>query len=215
MGSKGGQLATFDYLEAVTNDADPNDPLPMLVALHTRGQSPESLMAYLTSVPWPFPVRLIVPSGTEAFVGGRSWFGEPSELTAGDAAAQLGPFLDEIPRCVPTTGKPVVSGYSHGATVAYHVGAEEPDSVAAVMGAGGRLGADVGPIMVHTVVIHGNEDTVVPTEGVAAEASRRAVDEREPVDLRILPGVGHSFAGALQLEYLQAVENALADQRPG
>lgn len=216
VGILGGQLEDVDYVELRTGDAGPDEPLPMVIALHTRGMKAERIAEFASGLPGK--VRVIAPVGFEDAGLGHSWTAtKPDDPKYGaelqDVAAYLVNFIEAIQQCRPTLGKPVVSGYSGGADLAFALAAEAGGQLGGSVGAAGWFPPGVGPVTSPVVVVHGRNDTAVPYDRTANEvAARIGTTPGEPIQLVPMEGVGHSFAGALQIKWLEQTAKAAAAQ---
>ncbi|HVY47430.1 MAG TPA: hypothetical protein VHB21_16190, partial [Minicystis sp.] len=118
-------VAGVRYLEMVTGGAGPDDPLPMVVALHGHGGSAVSFEKRFTS--FPGRARFIVMFGVEPLPnGGYEWLPPVRRMPPAEMAARLPPLLarvatavQRIERARPTIGRPVVVGFSQGAVLSY------------------------------------------------------------------------------------------------
>lgn len=169
----GGYVEGMDYIELVTGGADPDEYLPMIIALHGLGQDKEYLADKLSD--FPYPARIIIP---DAFydrgedLDGRKWWrgyspqGFQHFLSEAipEASDKLAAFVAELPHCVPTIGDPIIAGHSQGGYVALDFAASWPELVSAsVPSAAWRpeLLWDVEP-QVPVYAIHGENDDGVP-----------------------------------------------------
>lgn len=215
VGEWGGQLEGIDYVELRPADAQPNERLPMVIALHSRGMTGEKMAELASHLPGR--IRVIIPEGRYDAAMGKAWTeaGQnhadyPEQLQ--DVAAELVAFVEAIPQCRPTVGKPVVAGYSAGADVAFALAAEAPKVIEAAVGAAGWIPSEVEPLGAPTTAIHGRKDEAVPYERTSLEVAKR-VGRGEPISWVPLANVGHSFAGALQLRWLAATGKAATSAR--
>jgi len=166
---EGGRVAGVRYLESVTGGGDPSQPLPMLVVFHSRGASAAGAAKFGGI---QTPVRVIRPEGTVRLSSNApSWFTLPSKTSdtetyhreMSERSAELGRFLAELVQCRPTVGRPVVTGTSEGAHVAYLLASQNAGQV---QGAVALLGYLPQPFwnsgMAPTVGMHGTNDNTVP-----------------------------------------------------
>jgi phospholipase/carboxylesterase len=169
----GGQFEGIDYIELVTGGADPDEYLPMIIALHGLGQDKEYLADKLSD--FPYPARIILP---DAFydrgsdLPGRKWWtgyspqGFQHFLSEAipEASDKLAAFVAELPQCVPTVGYPIMAGHSQGGYIALDFAASWPRLISAsVPSAAWRptLLWDLEP-EVPVYAIHGENDDGVP-----------------------------------------------------
>jgi len=166
---EGGRVAGVRYLESVTGGGDPSQPLPMLVVFHSRGASAAGAAKFGAI---QTPVRVIRPEGTIRLPSNApSWFSLPSKTSdtgtyhreMSERSAELGRFLAELVQCRPTIGRPVVTGTSEGAHVAYLLASQNASQV---QGAVPLLGYLPQPFwnagMAPTSAMHGTNDNTVP-----------------------------------------------------
>src|SRR5689334_2813394 len=66
------RVGEIHYLEFVTAGADPESPLPMIVAIHGLGDSPQGFRSLLEG--FDRPARVILPRGLDVEGEGWSWF---------------------------------------------------------------------------------------------------------------------------------------------
>jgi phospholipase/carboxylesterase len=203
-------LESVDYYEIRTGGAAPDERLPMVIALHSRGMTSERMAEFASHLPGK--LRVIVPDGFEKAALGRAWTkasqGDPSyAVELQDVAAELIGFIDGIRQCRPTIGRPIVAGYSAGADLAFALAADAGDYIGGAVGAAGWLPPGLGPVVSPSKAIHGRDDKAVPYERTSLEVATR-IGKGEPITMVPLSNVGHSFAGALQLKWLEAVAKA-------
>lgn len=207
IGPEGGRLEGVDYTERRSGGAEANAALPMLVVLHGGGMTDLQMAELARAI--PFKVRIIAPRGFYPDQGGGFLWRDPEHVVNFDEdVGGLASFLEQVRRCRPTHGLPVLAGYDQGADVVYQVAADDPALVAAVVGAGGE--PPTGPVRAPTVALHGVNDEVVEFARIHNEWHER-IARREPVKFLRMFGVDHSFAGALQIKLWQESTRLLAD----
>jgi phospholipase/carboxylesterase len=138
--------AGLAYREVVLGGAGPEDPLPMLVAIHGLGDHPDNFVHLFDG--FADPVRVILPRGLDAEPeGGWSWFPlrardpDVDALSAGirHAADRIAEGIDELSRSRPTLGKPVVTGFSQGGMLTFALAVHHPELVGHAVVVGGWL----------------------------------------------------------------------------
>lgn len=177
--------------------------LPLVVALHGYGDSPENFVGLYSDL--GLRVRVVALAGPIAMGDGHSWFPMRTEVPPAvwnqnlHAAAQR--VVREIARLAnthPTCGLPVVSGFSQGGMLSYAVVAEPGAGVIAAMPLGGFLPRElwpspraVGGLLPGVYAFHGTADArVALADDRAASEAFRARGYR--AELRTYEGVGHS-----------------------
>jgi phospholipase/carboxylesterase len=149
-GAEGGEVGGFTYIERVTGGAKSNDTLPMIVALHGRGGTQRLFDRVFTG--FAARARIIVPHGTSPEGKGFKWFearsgGSDSDFAEGarPVAAQLAAAIAELRTTRPTLGRPVVCGFSQGASLTWALVVLHPDQVATAFTFAGRLPDGLAP----------------------------------------------------------------------
>ncbi len=203
-----GEAAGVRFLELTTGGARSADRLPMVIAIHGLGDTPEAFARVLADL--DAPARLVVPRGLEPFHGGYSWFalegGPSSESTARGirrAAAALSACIGELAATRPTAGRPVVTGFSQGGALSFALAALHPRSIAAAFPDGGWLPPSIelerAPEPLAIVALHGAADPRIPI-GPTRDAVLRLSASGYRAELREFPRVGHTIDAAMRRE---------------
>jgi len=216
------------YLEIVLGDAKPEDPLPMIVAIHGLGDDPENFGHLLET--FQEPARLILPRGLDPReAGGWSWFplrARDPDVTA--LAQGIDRAGDEIANALtvlvaekPTVGKPIVTGFSQGGMLSFAIAVDHPEVVSAALPVGGWLPPPLvpegkAPADAPTIVaFHGTDDTAVrhePTLQSVSQLKERGWD----ATLFSYPGVGHVITPEMHRDLtdglVDAIRRAAADK---
>ncbi|KIG15834.1 Phospholipase/carboxylesterase family protein [Enhygromyxa salina] len=219
------QLAGVHFLEFVTAGADPAAELPMIIAIHGLGDSPEGFRGLLQG--FDQPARVIVPRGLDAHGPGWSWFPirvsnvsseDLQELAAGieRAANTLAPMIEQLAATRPTTGKPIVTGFSQGGMLSFTLAIQHPQLLSAALPIGGWLPEPLWPAkaaadtaMIPIIAFHGDADDRVPYP-----ATVTAVDHLKQsgfvVELHSYAGVGHTIPRPMHADLMNALRTNLA-----
>jgi len=185
--------APLEYIEIRTAGATERAELPLVVALHGRGDRPESFATLFDG--FPAAARIVVPRAPRVWGDGYAWFEQARAVRANHAtialeltrnARRVQKMIEVIRRDRPTRGRVVVVGFSQGAMLAYTLAVRYPDDVGAVFPVSGLLFPDAlprtgfEPTRVPPIVaLHGRTDSVVPI-----------ADDRRGVQLLRARGVG-------------------------
>jgi predicted esterase len=210
------------YLEGVLRDAAANPPLmvipkdgestgprPLVVVLHGYGDVAGSYPSLWAPVVREFGAILAVPSGPQRVGGGRGW----GDVEQADVIVQHTiAFMDE--RFEIDHDRLVLTGFSQGGFMAMALGVRHPDLFSAVIPmAGGYIPEiDAPPVA-------GDGDPrfyfMVGANDRVADQVRRAASDFEDaayeVELRVLPGTGHSYPRATTRELRKALRFALGE----
>lgn len=212
--------AGIAYRERILGGAGPEDALPMIVAIHGRGDAPDNFGHLFDT--FAGPARLILLQGIEGEDGGYRWFELPARdpdvegFSAGVSAAadKVAKAIDELRDKRPTAGLPIVTGFSQGAMVSFRVATAFPASVSAAFPVGGWLPPPLFPEAkddaapkIHA--FHGTDDAAV-----AFEPTKAGVDSLDKlgwdVQLSVYEGVGHMITPELQRDLFDALTDAVA-----
>lgn len=216
-------VAGVHYLEFVTAGADPNATLPMIVAIHGLGDSPEGFRDLLAR--FDRPARVILPQGLDPVEGGGwSWFPirardpDVEGLAKGieRAADTLARAIAELSEQRPTQGKPVVTGFSQGGMLAFTLAVHHGELLSAAFPVGGWLppplmpGPDADPKAAAPIVaFHGDADKAVKFEPTAAAVlGLQRAGYR--VTLNEYAEVGHMISADMHAELLRNLRQTLA-----
>jgi phospholipase/carboxylesterase len=153
---------------------------------------------------FPTPARVIAPHSATRYSDGYSWFefrrSDPdfSAPGIGKAADELADFARAVAARRPTTGKPIVVGFSQGGALSFALGALHSDVVGAAFPIGGWFPAALWParkpdVSAPIVAFHGAADTMVPLSRMRPGASRLA-GLGFSVDVREFEGIGHTIS---------------------
>jgi len=208
-------LTPLEYVERLTGGASPDEPLPLLVAMHGLGDRPESFAELYAGL--GVKARVIALRAPDPWGEGFSWF--PFRANDGDelrsrgiagASERVVAMLGVLETRRPTRGKPVVTGFSQGGMLSFAIAARHPERVRAAFPIGGVLpqplwpALDAGRPSVRIVALHGEADERVPLAptraGVEALVAR-GFDAR----LEGFPGVGHQIPPALRARYFELI----------
>jgi phospholipase/carboxylesterase len=214
------------YLEFVTAGADPKAPLPMIIAIHGLGDSPQGFRSLLEE--FDRPARVILPRALDAYEEGWSWFpirardNDVEALARGisHAADKLAPAIAELTRERPTIGKPIVTGFSQGGMLSFELAVHHGELFSAALPIGGWLpeplwpAADAKPGEAPPITaFHGDADAAVRYEPTKLAVDRlRELGYR--VELETYVGVGHMISPDIYADLMQALRDKLPGALP-
>jgi phospholipase/carboxylesterase len=211
------------FIEIVTGGARAGDELPLIIALHGRGDTAEGFAPLFRDLPVRARVAVLRPP--HAWGGGQAWFvgGWAPGDKRGPIAAELLAHADRVAATAeairtsrPTRGKPIVMGFSQGGMLTWAIALRQPRAFAAAFPVAGFLFPEMleqtrvdGAAMPPIVAFHGGADPLV-----SVDDDRRGVRLLEKrgvrVDLRVYPGVQHELPPALVNDLFAALSRALA-----
>lgn len=213
------------YLEFVTGGADPESPLPMIIAIHGLGDSPQGFRALLQE--FDRPARVILPRALHAYEEGWSWFPIRARDRDIDALAQgidhaadvLASAVAELTQQRPTIGKPIVTGFSQGGMLSFALAVEHGELFSAALPIGGWLPEPLWPTAANpsaplVLAFHGDGDAAVPYE-----PTKLCVEQLERlgyrVELRTYVGVGHMISPDIRSDLMATLRDQLpAEAKP-
>lgn len=172
----------FEHLEIRTAGAREDAELPLLVALHGRGDRPEWFAPLFDD--FPVPARVAILRAPHPFAEGQAWFLRARAIEANGPiiarelarhAERIVATTEAIRRARRTRGAPIVVGFSQGAMLTYAVALRHPDTFGAAFPVSGQLFPELldgrAPLRAPPIVaFHGRADPLV-----SIEADRRGV----------------------------------------
>ncbi|MFO0751065.1 MAG: alpha/beta hydrolase [Myxococcota bacterium] len=168
---------------AVLEPDDADESTPLVIALHGMGDTAEGFARFLRRL--GLRARFFVARGPLPFgnFGGRQWY----EMNADDAMKQIHnrakdllTLADKVRALHPQAGKPLLLGFSQGASIALQAALEFPDSWRGVVGLSGYIATEGGAVAptspMPVLVVAGTKDDIVPEarSWAAAGALERA-----------------------------------------
>jgi phospholipase/carboxylesterase len=211
------------YVEIVTGGAPPDAELPLIIALHGRGDTAEGFAHLFRTLPARARVAILIPPhawgpGQAGFLGARAHADKRPAIAAelralGDRVVATAEAIRAVHR---TRGKPVLMGFSQGGMLAWTVAVAHPKAFSAVYPVAGFLFPEVlerVPLdpreLPRIVAFHGGADPLVSVDedrrGVRLLESRGA-----RADLRVYPGVQHELPPELQRDLFTELSQSLA-----
>lgn len=219
--------AGLAYREVILGTAGPDDPLPMIVAIHGLGDEPDNFVHLLDG--FPEPVRVILPRGLDAVPeGGFSWFPlrardpdvEALSVGISQAADRIAEGVRELSKSRPTLGKPVVTGFSQGGMLTFALAVRHPDVVGHAVVVGGWLPPPLVPAVPAApkptfppiVALHGTADVAVPFPPTQA-AVQALVERGIATELLTYDGAGHMITEIMRRDLHDQLIDAVHEER--
>jgi phospholipase/carboxylesterase len=212
--------SSLDVVERVVAAADPDAPLPVLIAVHGLGDTPESFCGFIAGGV-DRPARILCPRAPQAWGHGYSWFPPPStaadfgDLAAGieRAGEQVAALARSVGARPSTVGHPLLVGYSQGGMIAYYVAMRHAQLLSAVVPIAGMLPPSLrrvpqGP-EIPVFAFHGLVDELVPY--AEARATVDALRSGWPhARLQQYAGVGHRLSETMRADVFATLDDLLA-----
>ena len=218
------RVQPLPYIEIVTGGAAADAELPLVIALHGRGDTPEGFAPLFHA--WGVRARVIIPRPPHPWSGGVAWTLHGHAVAASRPAIasdligladRVVATADAVRRARRTRGAGVVIGFSQGGMMAWTIAVRHPRAFSAVFPVAGILFPEVlarqniaGVRLPPIVAFHGAADQVVPLAD-----DRRGVQLLEQrgggrADLRIYDGVAHEIPPNLRADLFREMAAALA-----
>jgi phospholipase/carboxylesterase len=213
------RAAGLRYQETVVGGGRASDRLPLVIALHQLGAGPRGA-ARVFDDGIHCPARVIAPRGALRHPPGFSFIdalaADPGDVLAVElrrGAEQLARFIEAVRRDRPTTGTPIVTGFSQGGMLTFALVALHPDVVGVAFPGAGFLPRRLWPRQrtegfPPVVAFHGERDSIVRHEwarDTIAHFARIGVAAR----LQTHRNVGHRFTAAMKRELRALVDEAV------
>jgi phospholipase/carboxylesterase len=213
-------------IEVILGEAAFEDPLPMVVLLHGRGDRVRVPGGPFGGV--PTPMRLILPQGPQRLGQGYTWLpvsitqNRPADLgqSLRERAGQLADLVRTLQSSHPTLGKPVVAGFSQGGMLTLTLALHHGDLFAAafplaswappMLWPGGGPNEE-GPLPIRS--LHGDADPIIPL-GPTRDLFARLEAQGWDVFLQTFEGVGHIMSPAMNAVFEQWLEETLGRLAP-
>jgi phospholipase/carboxylesterase len=211
------------YLEVITGGARADAELPLVVALHGRGDTAEAFAPLFRELSVPARVAILRPP--HPWGDGQAWFlgGWAHDDKRQAIADELVGFADrviatanDIRAAHPTRGRPIVMGFSQGGMLTWAIAVARPRDIAAAFPIAGFLFPEIlarktvdARAMPPIIAFHGDADPLV-----SVEEDRKGVRLLEKrgvhAELRVFPGVRHELPPELRREIFASLAQALA-----
>jgi phospholipase/carboxylesterase len=202
-GAASADAAVVPSVEFTTGGARAEDRLPLVIALHGYGDSPQGFATAFAG--FEGRARIVLPHSDMPAGTGYMWFklhdvadSKDSPATAQMADAIMA-FAATVAKNRPTAGKPIVVGFSQGGALSYTIAVRHPAAIAAAIPISGWFPHSLLPAaglsrVPQVFAFHGDADARVPVR-MARDAKANLESIGIPVTLREFPGVQHTIPG--------------------
>ncbi|MEE2785993.1 MAG: dienelactone hydrolase family protein [Myxococcota bacterium] len=192
--------STLKHLEILTGGALASEPLPLVIALHGYGDTPENFSDLWRH--YPKAARIVLLQAPKTKGRGFSWFTivRPIDFSHHPVSHEIMNVSVDIVRTVrhlmatrPTIGRPIVTGFSQGGILSLTLALHYPDVFAAAVPIAGTVpirfrAVDTQPAPVYA--FHGTADRVVTLASL--QRSQVAFSEGgRPIQLKTYRDVQH------------------------
>lgn len=216
----------LEHIEILTPGAAAGERLPMVIGIHGLGDRPENYGALYDGL--PFQARVILPRGPRPSGNGFTWFdirlpfrADQPKLALGVARAadQVAALIDDLLKEKPTTGKPLVTGFSQGGIIAFAMAVRHPDKLSLAVPLGGALpdalipsekaGSTTPPIR----AFNGEDDELIPI-AAARKTARSLKSLGYDVTLKRYPDTPHAVPMEMQMDMFRILADAVGPAVP-
>ena len=176
-------LATTTHGRYLVEPAAQDGAAPVLVGFHGYGETAETQLERMQSIPGAERWLLVSIQGLHRFYQRRtneviaSWMTrQDRELAIADNLAFVAAVLNDIRRDVATRPGMVFAGFSQGVAMMFRAAVHASDAVAGVIAAGGDVPPEIGPTalarVTRALVCRGTQDAWYTPEKFAADVQR-------------------------------------------
>ncbi|PCJ13060.1 MAG: hypothetical protein COA75_13005 [Cellvibrionales bacterium] len=201
---------SFSYIVEYSGEVSRSDTLPLLVALHGNGDTPQDFYDNVLDH-LDVPARIILLKGPVSSNRGSAWPWSPADFV------QYGKAINEAVEILaikfPTSEKPILLGFSGGGMTAYYQALTHGDSYSYIIPISGKLTKDLlgdAPIRrgAKVFAFHGNKDSVVSITG--GRSAERILREHG-IDVRFVEfnGGHHGIVNEIRTEITVLLEEKL------
>lgn len=191
----------------------PDDSLPLIVAIHGNGGAPEHWVE-----PWskfPGRARILLPQGEAKLEEGYAWFPASKDFANEKLAADVSSAEERLWKGIAAlagTRRLVVAGYAEGATLAYLLALRHADVIAGAFPVAGAMptrlypreqGAER-PRSAPVTAFHGKLDEVIPVQA-ARDTIAAFTKAGLPATLKEYEGVRHRPSDELHADLDRAM----------
>jgi phospholipase/carboxylesterase len=200
----------IEYVVKYTGRADSSDLLPMLVALHGNGDTPNNFFkTALDKI--SAPSRVLLLKGPLKYGSGASWPWSKAEFD--QYSVLINEAVETLRIKYPTKGKPVLVGYSGGGMMAYYSALHFGSTYSYIFPISGNLrnGFDMSvPLDIEAEVIayHGKSDEVVAFGG-GVSAVNTLIDKGVQVEFVEFNQGHHGLFYAMKTDISTMIDNKL------
>jgi phospholipase/carboxylesterase len=214
--AEGKPAAQLAYLERVTGGAAASAKLPLVVAIHGLGDSPEHFLALFDD--FDAKARIVAPRAPDPWHGGGSWYPFRAPLdrqlpVIRARADLLAAWIAELSRARPSVGRTIVTGFSQGGVMSFALAAYHPELLEAALPVAGELDPALpDPVPLHSPLevhaFHGLADPLI-AHGADEATVERLRKAGRAVTLTSYQGLDHHISLELRRDLFGALRSAV------
>ena len=201
---------SFGYIVKYPVDSSRSDSLPMLVALHGNGDSAKNF--YETALDQlNVPTRIILLKGPLSYGSGGGWPWTADDFNRyGDAVNEA---IELLADRYPTSGKPILMGFSTGGMMAYYQAVKYGDTYSYIFPISGKLSEEMlgdgePGLGAEVFAFHGKDDNVISISG-GRNAVKLLRSKGVEVDLTEFNSGHHGIFTDMKSTISQAIEEKI------
>ena len=200
--------AAVDTIHEYTGGAKAGDRVPLVVAIHGLGDSPQGFKGLVEG--FPERAHFVIPAGGLPWGDGFAWWPIRGAIDEKNMAAGIEAAADRLADALakwqqgPVAGKPIVTGFSQGGMLSFALGAKYPAMVGEAIPIAGLLPPSMlppawpaGAPMPRFVALHGDADQRVPYS-----LGKKSVELLQglgvPAELRSYPRMAHVISADMR-----------------
>lgn len=199
----------FDYIVKYAGKALKQETLPLLIALHGNGDTPDNFYESALNA-FSKPARIILIKGPMRHARGSAWPWEAKDFSIFGGA--FSDIVGKLSVQYPTRGKPILLGFSGGGMMAYYQAARDGDQYAAIFPVSGQLSQKMignNPVNAGAntkiIAFHGVNDTIIPITGAKTAIEILRANGLQP-KLESFSGDHHGIFNQMKIIITQTVE---------
>jgi phospholipase/carboxylesterase len=208
--------AQLSYVERVTGGAQASEALPLVIAIHGLGDTPENFVELFSA--FDQKARIVAPRAPDPWHGGSSWYpyreSRARKLPVIRARADLlASWIAELRKERASIGRTIVTGFSQGGVMSFALAAYHPGLLEAALPVAGMLDAELPePVAIKSPLkvkaFHGTTDDMIGYAEGAASVERLKKAGRAAT-LVTYEGVGHHIPPAMERDLFAALREAV------
>jgi phospholipase/carboxylesterase len=214
-------LPALEYIEILTGGATAKQQLPLIIAVHGLGDTPQNFASLVKG--FDAPARFILPRAPITWGNGFAWFevrladGNWNRLAKGiqQSASRVAALATLLEKTKPTVGRPILTGFSQGGMISFAVAISHPESIGISLPLSGVLPEKLWPTTrpkpetsVTIRAFHGAADQLVPlapTQAAVAHLKQLGYD----VALVEYPGMTHTIGNQTEADLFAAIKRQI------
>jgi len=205
----------LEYIHKTLGGAEASEKLPMIIAIHGLGGTPEGLASLYEN--FDYRARLIMPMAPNEK---RLWFSidvsiDTMEKEIKKSADLINGLSNILVEKYPTLGKPIITGFSQGGFLSFASAIYHGEDYSSILPISGAYPGDIPAVRkrvprIPIKAFHGIEDDVV-LYSWGLNTIEQMRNKGWDIDLISYRGLGHSISPDMKHDYYSNLKNMLAN----